>query len=424
MIRFLLVRYFVSGFLAKRTRSQAAIGVVLPVLGVAIGVFAFIVVLSVMGGFVAGLKGRLLALEPHIEVIRADGFGNLPASEELLAALGKLSSEIEGASPFLKGDAIVQSGTRPASVVLLGIDPARAASAAGLRKFLRSGAGLEEVLGQEQEVLGVLPKAAFPPILLGEDLARTLGADVGDRLTLMSTVPEEGPGGMAPLQLPAAVSDLISTGSSAVDAKWVVVPLALAQTFFDAAGEWSGVQLRVKEPLDVDALIPGIDAALKERKLRAKPWTESNRALLRALQLERWGMSFVIGVIIVVGCFSITITLILAVKRKAREMAILRSLGLTRVELGGLLLAKGALIGAVGVALGLSFGLVTLRILSTVPLPILSQAYSGRTLPVLIDWGTVAQVCFGTMALSMLAALWPSGQVMRIDVVETLADRG
>lgn len=421
-IRFLLFRYLVSSWMARKTRSQATIGVLLPILGVGIGVCAFTVVLSVMAGFVEGLKGRLLGLESHIEIIVSEGFGRVPAKPELIEKLPQWSSEVVAATPFQKGDAILMSNSRPTTVTLLGLDPDLGKRATGFEGFFLSEKDLG-VLGSDQPVLGVFPETRFPPIVLGRDLLGILGVDVGDRITLVSTTPEEGPLGLAPKQYPVVVADAFSSGSPQHDAKLALVSLSLASDFFDAGDEWAGVIVKLKNPLEADQVARALDVHLKGLGLRAKPWTESNKALLRALKLERWGMSFVLSMVIIVGCFSITITLVLAVKRKGREMAVLRALGLERRDLGRLYLLKGLTVGLIGVGWGLGLGLAILAVISRVQIPLLTSAYSGRPLPVLIDWGTLAFVSAGSVVLAVIAAVWPAAEVMRIDVVETLSDR-
>ena len=134
-------------------------------------------------------------------------------------------------------------------------------------------------------------------------------------------------------------------------------------------------------------------------------------------------MSFVLYMVILVGCFSITITLVLAVRRKAREMAILRSIGLRRIDLGLLYLCKGGSIGIVGVLLGLGSGLILLQIVSRIPLSVIEDAYPGHGLPVLVSWPDLLGVSIGSLVLSIIAAIWPAVEVMRIDPVETLSDR-
>lgn len=421
-LRFLLFRYLVSSWMIKKTRTHAAVGVFLPILGVGIGVCFFTVILSVMGGFVAGLKGRLLGLESHIEIVRKDTFGLISESEALLQKIERLSPEILAVAPFQKGDAIIQSNNRPATVVLLGLDPARSKKATSFDSFLVNEHDLG-VLGKDSQVVGAIPEMRFPSIALGRDIVSMLGVDVGDRVTLLSVTPEEGPGGLAPKQVPVVVADVLSTGSPVHDAKIVLTSVTLANSFFGTEGQWAGIQLKVREPTEVDALVPLLDAALANDGLRAKPWTEANKALLRALKLERMGMSFVLYMVILVGCFSITITLVLAVKRKSREMAILRAMGLEKRDLGLLYLAEGCAIGILGVTWGLLGGLAILQVIKTVPLPFLTSAYNGKPLPVLIDWTDIGIVGLGSVFLAMFAAVWPAFEVMRIDVVETLSDR-
>ncbi len=420
-LRFLLFRYLVSSFLARRSRSQATIGVVLPVIGVAIGVAAFTVVLSVMTGFVTNMKGRLLGLESHVEVVRAEGFGHVEASGELLAELEGIDPSVVAAAPFQKADAILQSQSRAATVILVGIDPERGKRASGYESYLTIDRDLGALSSDAASVDD--EGARFPPVILGRDLANMMNVTVGDRVTLVSTIPEDGPGGLAPRQAPVVVVDILSTGSPTHDAKLVLTSEATAAAFLDLEDQWAGVQLKLEEPLDAESVVARLDAKLSGRGLRAKPWTEANRTLLRALKLERWGMSFVLYMVIVVGCFSITITLVLAVKRKAREMAILRAVGFEKKDLGLLYLLEGLVIGALGVVIGLSFGLGLLELIRSAKFAIINQAYAGKNVPVIVDWEAIALVSGGSLVLAMVAAVWPAWEVMKIDVVETLSDR-
>jgi lipoprotein-releasing system permease protein len=427
-ILFLLKRYLFSSWTARKRKSQAAFGVVLPIVGIAVGVCAFTVVLSVMGGFVHGLKKRLLGVEPHIEIVVREGFGRIPASPTLLQRLPQISNEIISVSPFIKSDVIIQSSRKPMTALLWGVDTQKAEKVMRFESYflnsdsrfvdLADDAEAENILQEENQSTGT-----FPTLFAGEKLLDVLESSVGDRLTLISTQPDEGLGGFAPTQQPVVVAGAFHTGSLTHDSKVIFARLELVQKFLDAPGEWSGIQVALKEPLEAESVALKLNEALKVDGLRAKPWTESNKALLKALRLERWGMSFVLYMVISVGCFSITITLVLAVRRKAREMAILRSIGLRRVDLGLLYLFKGGSIGLVGVALGLSIGLLLLQVVSKIPLSIIEDAYPGHGLPVLVSWGDLISVSVGSLLLSIVAAIWPALEVMRIDPVETLSDR-
>ena len=119
-ILFLLKRYLLSSWGGRRRKSQSALGIALPVAGIAVGVCAFTIILSVMGGFVQNLKKRLLVVEPHLEIVVKDGFGRIPANPELLRKLESFSDQIVSVSPFIKSDVIVQSRRKPITALLWG----------------------------------------------------------------------------------------------------------------------------------------------------------------------------------------------------------------------------------------------------------------------------------------------------------------
>jgi lipoprotein-releasing system permease protein len=429
-VLFLLKRYLLSSWTSRRKRSSSPVGLILPIVGIAVGVCAFTVVLSVMGGFVDGLKKRLLRVESHIEVIVNSGFGRIPADDSLLREVANSSQSIIGVSPFLKTDVILQSNRKPTTAVMIGV---ASGSAENVMQFSQYFNGINDSFHQlsgevapfsegQQESDPEL-NGQFPAIFVGKKMLDNLNMEHGDRVTIISTQPDEGLGGLAPAQQPAVVIGSFHTGSLTHDSKVVFADLPIVQRFTDSPDEWSGIQVALENPIDAQEVAREMNRNLERHGLRAKPWTESNKALMKALKLERWGMSFVLYMVILVGCFSITITLVLAVRRKAREMAILRSIGLRRRDLGLLYLCKGGSVGVVGVFFGLLFGLLLLQLISRVPLSIFENAYPGRGLPFLISWADLATVGVSSIVLSVIAAVWPAVEVMRIDPVETLSDR-
>jgi lipoprotein-releasing system permease protein len=423
-IGFILNRYLRSGKFAKKAKLSAPISIGIPLAGVAVGVCFFVVVLSVMNGFVTGLKGRLLGFDAHIEVVNAKGFGNLEADEELLNSIAKINPGIVGVSPFIKGDIIVTSAKKPSTVMLLGIDPNTAEKTTQLVRFLERSSRFD-MLKSETNVYDhrTGETLTLPSVLLGKDLAVQMSAETFDRVTLLSIVGQEGPGGVIPVQQPVGVAETFSSGSTVHDSKLVVTSLALAQTFFDMENQWSGIQVAVKDPFQLDGIVKELDEQLKSKGLRAKTWEENNKSLMRALKLERWGMRFVLSMVILVGCFSITITLVLAVKRKRKEMAVLRALGMSRLNLGLLYVFIGTSVGALGMILGQACGAGVLWYLKRFPLPFVPLTQGGKPLPVLVSWDEVLFVSIGSVVMAALAALWPAMEVMSIDVVDTLSDR-
>ncbi|MBX9703819.1 MAG: ABC transporter permease, partial [Silvanigrellaceae bacterium] len=259
-IRFILVRYLFSSFrLKKKGRQQTAVGVVVPVMGVWVGVFAFTVVLSIMGGFVKNLKNRLLVLQPHIEVNFKHGVKPALPKEVYLKKISTLSSHIQAVSSYQRGSVILSSSDhhRALMAVLEGIEPKVFEDIIPLQKYLIMGSHFS-VLSQKLPASDVESSEVFPTVLLGYDLMRQLGLYIGDRATLISIQMDEGPFGAAPEQFPVVIGGALSTGNFAYDQKLIFTSFDVASQFFKKGNEWSGFYLKIKDPLDVDIVVKEI----------------------------------------------------------------------------------------------------------------------------------------------------------------------
>jgi lipoprotein-releasing system permease protein len=282
------------------------------------------------------------------------------------------------------------------------------------------------VLNKKLPAQNIKNSALFPTILLGRDVLDELGLKVGESVTLVSTLPDDGPGGMGPQQLPVVIAGILDSDSSASDKKLVRSSLNTANLFFSTNDSWLGLQLKLKHPFLADEISLLLSKQLPKVQnvtLKSIPWTEENRAFLKALALEHYGMSFVIGMIILVGCFSICISLLLSVRRKSKEMAILRSMGFEQLDLSKLYLLQGFCIGLIGVSIGLVLGFFVLYLIHHIDLPFLTGSYSAGPLPVLVSVQDVIIVSVGSLLLSMLAAVWPAIEVKKLDVIEILSIR-
>lgn len=421
-IRFLLYRYLITSWASKTRKNASSIGVLLPVLGVAIGVFAFTVVLSVMGGFVKDLKNDLFNLNAHIEIVSLEKGKSIDQSKELLSQIKLLSDEIISTSPYLNGDVILQAGNRGQMARLEGIDPFLAKETLGIQKFLTKNLSLD-VLNKTLRAENILHSDTFPTVILSYDLMSQLGISIGDSLTLVSTIPDDGPAGLAPVQFPVVVAGSINLKNYALNQKLVMSSIDVANKFFQSIRTWSGIQLKIKYPLEAESIAKELDKKLNPMGLRAKPWTESNSAFLKALTLEKWGMSFVMGMIILVGCFSISISLLLSVRRKSSEFAILRSMGFEQLDLSKLLLWQGFIIGFAGVIIGLTMGSICLYLIHNYQIPFITNSYSSKPLPILINYLDLVFISFGSIFLAMLAAVWPAIEVKNLDIIEILSVR-
>lgn len=421
-IRFLLYRYLISSWASRSKRSAAAIGVLLPVLGVAIGVFAFTVVLSVMGGFVTNIKSNLLDMQAHIEIISMERGKQIIADSSLMEKIKSFSKEIISISPYQSGDVILQAGNKGQMARLLGVEPALAENTLGIQKFLSNEISLN-ILKNKMPAENITNSKLFPTVILGQELMEQLDLNIGDSLTLVSTIPDDGPGGMSPTQFPVVIAGCINAGSFAFNQKNVLISLTVANQFFQNENNWMGLQIKLNSPLEAQEISKNLDKSLNIMGLRAKPWTETNSALLKVLALERWGMSFVMIMIILVGCFSISTSLLLSIRRKSSEMAILRSMGFEQFDLSRLFLWQGFLIGVAGVILGLSFGGVVLYLIHNYQIPFITDSYSNKPLPILISNFDLLCISLGSVFLAMLAAVWPAIEVKNLDIIEILSVR-
>lgn len=421
-IRFLLYRYLISPWASRSKRNSSSVGVLLPVLGVAIGVFAFTVVLSVMGGFTTDIKQHLLNLQAHIEIISSEKGKQIPESSALIEKVKSFSNEIVSISPYQSGDVILQVGNKGQMARLEGIEPSLAENILNIQKFLSNGIDLS-ILKRKIPAENILNSDLFPTVIIGHDLMISLGLNIGDSLTLVSTVPDDGPGGIAPSQFPVVIAGTINSGSFAFNQKVVLSSLKVANLFFQTQNNWLGLQLKLKQPLEADKISKELDKIINPLGFRAKPWTESNSALLKTLTLERWGMSFVMMMIILVGCFSISISLLLSIRRKSSEMAILRSMGFEQLDLSKLFLWQGFLIGLAGVIIGLILGGICLYFIHNYQIPFITSSYSSKPLPILINKLDLIFISVGSVLLAMLAAVWPAIEVKNLDIIEILSVR-
>lgn len=425
---FLLTRYlFLSWARNKKMRQGSAVSVLIPVIGVAVGVFAFIVVISVMSGFVENIQKNMLHFEPHITIVSKKRGEQIPQNLYTQTEIQQLNESILTVSPFQSSDVILQSGNRAIIANLQGIDSLEKKQSLIIEKYLNYGSKLSD-LNKDRPSLSIKNSSLFPSVILGIDLMRQLNLHVGDTVTLVSPLMDEGPNGLSPIQFPVVISGYLNSGHFSFDKKMVLASLQTVNLFLQTSDLVEGYTLTIQKPQQADSVAKKINENLNSLQknglhLKAVPWTEKNRSLLKALTLEHYGMVFVFSMIILVGCFSITISLLLSIRRKSKEMAILRSLGYQQFQLSKLYIWQGFIIGLSGVVIGLFLGLSCLYYIHHHTIPFLTSAYSSEPLPVLLSLKDVSIVIVGSILLSMLAAVWPAYEVKNLNVVEILSIR-
>lgn len=428
---FIGLRYLSS----RRKQKFASIIGLISVLGVIIGVMALNVVLSVMGGFEEELREKILGVSSHIVVLSYDGpmkdYSGI--EEETRKFPGVL-----GASPFIYGQGMMASENNVSGSVVRGIDPGTAGTVTNIEQALGRGAlgsnnaGKKRISDEQlsrmgKEVLGKLvtkTESGKPPILLGKELANTLGVMEGDQVSLVSPFGKMGPFGATAKVKKFEVVGVFDYGMIEYDSSISYVDLKDAMDFFDMSGEASGVEIKVKNIYDAKGLSAEL-ASVLGFPYYTRNWEEVNKSLFKALRLERIAIAIFLGLIILVAALDIVSALTMVVMEKGRDIAILRAMGATRNGILKIFVIDGMIIGIVGTLLGSLSGYGICYMLKTSEtirklIPFDNNVYPISEFPVKIEPFYFLTVAFCSILICFIATLYPSFQASRKDPIEAL----
>ncbi len=395
--------------------------------GVAIGAWALTVVLSVMSGFEADLKAKILGAHAHGVVLKYgqnDFTEWRDAMKRVLAVPG-----VAAASPFLYNEVMLSAGQNLTGSVLKGVDVGSVGAVTDLPRNMES--GTLEWLAAPQSIpmperrggppAGEPARARpLPGVVVGRELARSLRVFVGDTVNVVSPFGDLGPAGPQPKSRPFRVAGVFYSGMYEYDAKFAYVNLAEAQRFFGTGDSVTGLELRVRDVDAARATMRRVLVELDGYPYRVKDWGEMNRNLFSALMLEKVVMAVILGFIVLVASFIIVATLVMLVLDKRKEISVLKSMGAGDPSIMKIFVAEGLIIGAIGTAFGLLLGLGSCLLIDRVGIPLDPEVYYIANLPVLIDPGQFALVALASMALSYLATIYPASRAARLDPVEGL----
>ena len=404
-------------FSARRHGGGLSFMTVVSVLGVMIGVAALVVVLSVMGGFEGDLKRKMLAGEPHMEIIAAENaMAGFSLKTHTIAEFKRVFPDAKAIEPFVSSDVVLKRRGFVTSATLIGVRP----EMAGTKLWAFDGAFIE---GEMADLKGLrkpmLPQdrsaiRELPGIALGDQLALQIGADVGDEITVLSPQSSSSAamaGGTLARQF--VVTGKISTGLFSYDGKWAVSNLDEGRHFMPeydpslSEEEYvTGVALNVPEPLSIEKYVERV----KELKgLKPQTWQMTNKSLLFALKLEKFTMGSILMLIVLVAAFSISGTMMMTVFHKRGQVSVLRAMGMSRGDIARLYLTHGFTIGTTGVTLGMFLGIgICWLIQSTKWFPLPEGTYYLRMLPVKylpVEYGVI---CLFAWCFSLIASVYPA----------------
>ncbi len=408
--------YVASRYL-KAKRRQAVVGVVtaISIAGVTAGVAALIIALAITNGMRRDLQDKLLGTSAHIQLMQVEGRG-IRDWRPLLARL-RTVPHVTAASPGLYEQVLVARGARDGGALLDGILPDEERTVSDLLSTATPGAvqALEPRPESAPE-----QNAELPPVVLGSDLAETIGASVGDSVMVISPQGEMTPLGVIPKYVRFQLAGTFHSGFYQYDAEMGFLRLADAQRLFDEPDLLSVISFKVDNLYHAPQIARAIEQAAGSGYMTTN-WTDQNRELFRALRLEQVVTFIVIALIVIVAALNILIALTMMVMEKTRDIAVMMSFGVAPNQVRRIFLLQGFLISVVGTVLGLALGYLASWAGGHYHFIHLSaEVYSIDTLPFaprFLDGIIVSAVSIG---ISLLATLYPSSSAARVLPAEAL----
>lgn len=378
--------------------------------GIMLGVATLIIVMSVMNGFRAELFGRILGLNGHMNVYSLQG--PLYDYEYLKSRVVPIAG-IDQVTPMIEAQALVSKGGASTGVLVRGIEWADFQNRTILRDSVINGS-LNDFEGNK--------------VAIGSVLATKLRLEPGDKITLLSPQVKSTPFGSVPRQRTYEVGLVFDVGMYEYNSGFIFMPLPSAQVFFKLNGAVTALEVFLKDPSRLDEIREQVRLTI-EGQAGVYDWRDSNQSFFNALEVERNVMFLILTMIIIVAAFNIISSMIMLVKDKGQDIAILRTMGASRGNMMRIFMLTGASIGVlgtlVGAALGIAFAMNIERIrqflegLTGTEL-FAEEIYFLSQLPAVIDWGEVLSVIAMAFFLSVLATLYPAWRAARLDPVEAL----
>jgi lipoprotein-releasing system permease protein len=397
---------------AKRRNHFISFISMISMLGIGLGVAALIVVLSVMNGFQKELRTRILGVASHIQITGVNGeLENWPA----LAAQAMNHPEVKASAPFVQSQAMfaVENGVKGA--LIRGILPDQEDRVADFRATIKSGS------------LDDLRPGEFG-VVLGADLARSLRVFTGDKVTVIAPQGTVTPAGVVPRLKSFRVVGIFEVGMFEYDSGLALIHLADAQTLYQMGDRVTGVRLKVDDLFQAPRITREL-ARFIDADAYLSDWTKSHANFFRAVQIEKNMMFIILSLIVAVAAFNLVSTLVMAVTDKQADIAILRTLGARPLSVMAIFVVQGALVGFIGLGLGIVGG-VALALNIDVVVPFIErmlgvhflskEVYYISDLPSELQWSDVWGVTLIAFVLALLATLYPSWRASRVNPAEAL----
>ncbi len=397
---------------AKRRNHFISFISMISMLGIALGVAALIVVLSVMNGFQKELRERILGVASHIQIT---GINNELEDWSTVQREASQHPAVRATAPFVQSQAMFTFENGVKGALVRGVIPEEEDKVADFSKTIRSGS------------LDALQPGEFG-VVLGADLARALRVFVGDKVTLIAPQGNVTPAGMVPRTKAFRVVGIFEVGMYEYDAGLALIHLQDAQRLYQMGDRVTGVRLKLDDLFNAPRVARELVGNISVEAY-ISDWTKSHANFFRAVQIEKNMMFIILSLIVAVAAFNLVSTLVMAVTDKQADIAILRTLGARPMSIMGIFVIQGAVVGMVGLGLGVLGG-VALALNIDVVVPFIErvlgiqflskEVYYISDLPSELQWGDVWGVTLISFVLALVATLYPSWRASRVNPAEAL----
>ena len=404
-------RYTRAGRSGRRNGFISFISMV-SMLGIALGVAALIIVLSVMNGFQKEVRDRMLSVISHVEIYQPQG--EALADWQATATEARRNEQVVGAAPFIATQALIARGDDMRGAAVRGISPADEATVTALAAQLRD------------TTLARLVSGGWG-IVLGGELARSLGVKVGDRVTIVAPGGQVTPAGVIPRLKQLTLVGTFDAGHYEYDSGLALMHVDDAARLFRVAGP-TGVQLRLKDAQQAHGVADEIQMRLGPT-VRVTDWTRTNRNWFQAVQIEKRLMFIILTLIVAVAAFNLVSTLVMTVTDKQADIAILRTLGASPRSIMTIFMVQGAASGVIGTLAGMGMGLLVAFNVDVI-VPAIERALHMSFLPGSVylisrmpsdpQSADIVPIVAISLALAFVATVYPSWRASRVQPAEAL----
>lgn len=408
---------------SKRAEAFISIISIISVIGVAIGVMVLNIVMAVMTGFEHELREKIVGTDSHIVVSNRFG-GKIDGWRGASEAISRVPG-VKSVSAFTYNQVLIRSDSRSSGLLVRGIAK-DSASAEQVQTYLGANDSLDSLFKPPSVTVlnasGEEEEARIPGILIGKSLARSLGVFVGTPVSILSPQVTSTPFGLVPSFRRFVVVGTYSSGLVEYESGVAYLALEEAQRFFGLQDGVSGLEVRVndinKAPETAKVILESLGGTSSGFAVR--DWTETNRPLWEAIQLEKRVYFIVLLLIIVMASFSIVTTLIMIVLEKRKDIAIMKTMGASTASVSWIFRIQGAVIGGLGTVIGLVLGFVGCVALKKFGFPIDERIFQMSTLPIHIDPLNFVMVGVAAFGICFFATMYPARRAAQLEPSEVL----